>query len=85
MSKEKDEAADLRDIMAEERSRGRKQPQKVISLLERRKLRRLFEMITDSRYDERDYLEAIRDLGPQEGTPEFLYFVQLWHDYRGRF
>lgn len=84
MRDKEEEAADLRDIMAEERSRGRRQPKKSISLRERRKLRRLFDLITDSDCDEREYLAAIRDLGPQEGTAEFLYFVQLWRDYRGK-
>jgi hypothetical protein len=71
--------------MSEERSRGRKQPKKALSLSEQRKLRRLFDMITDASCEERDYVEAIRDLGPKDGSPEFLYFVRLWRRYHGKF
>lgn len=78
------EEEDLRDIMREETTRGRKQPKKAVSLRERRKLLRLFDMIRDSNCEERDFLEAIRDLGPKDGSPEFLYFAELWREYRGK-
>ncbi len=78
------EKEDLRDIMAEETTRGRKRPRKAVSLREQRKLRRLFDMIRDANCEERDYLEVIRELGPKDGSPEFLYFVRLWKEYRGK-
>ncbi len=78
------EDQDLRDIIAEDRTRGRKRPQKAVSLREQRKLRRLFDMIRDANCQERDFLEAIRDLGPKDGSPEFLYYVRLWREYRGK-
>ena len=73
---------ELKDLMAEERSRGRR-PIDMATKRERqlllKTLRRLLE-----KGDERGFLKVIRSAGIKDGTPEFLGFVRLWHEVQGR-
>ena len=73
---------ELRDLAAEEGSRGRKQPKKSLSLERERKLRRAVEMLTDQNCTEREYLQAIREIAP-DGSPEFAKAAELWKRMRG--
>lgn len=73
---------ELRDLAAEEGSRGRKQPKRLISRERDRKLRRAVGMLTDQNCTEREYLRAIREIAP-DGSPEFAKAAELWKRMRG--
>jgi hypothetical protein len=74
---------DLKDVIAAETSRGRSQPKQVMSLERKRKLQRAAARLADSNCTEREFLEAIRALGYEEGSPEFEQSVRLWREFRG--
>ncbi len=74
---------DLKDVIAAETSRGRSQPKRVISIERKRKLQRAAARLVDSNCTERQFLEAIRALGYEEGSPEFERCVRLWREFRG--
>ncbi|MGH9427753.1 MAG: hypothetical protein ACRD2L_15800 [Terriglobia bacterium] len=74
---------DLKDVIAEETSRGRPQPKRVMSIEKKRKLQRAAARLADSNCTEREFLEAIRALGYEEGSPEFEKCVKLWREFRG--
>jgi hypothetical protein len=74
---------DLHDIMAEEKSRGTRHQQKALTRKQRRKMELFVRMLSDSNCEEREVLDAIRDLGPKDGEPEFLRLWNLWKQYRG--
>jgi len=78
------EDSDLHDLMTEEKSRGTRAPQKAISIKQKRELTNIGRMILNRNCTKREYLQAIRDYGPQDGSPEFQRFVSLWDDYRGQ-
>jgi hypothetical protein len=78
------EDQELRDVVAAETSRGRKQPRKVLSIERRRLFQQAEEMLRDSNCDLRTYLEVIREIEPQEDSPEFVRAVKLWYDSRGK-
>jgi len=82
MAKEKD--VDLMQLMAEEGSRGRRHPVKAVTLERRRRIRKAIEMLTNKGCEKRDYLSGLRDLGLQDGSPEFQDFERVWDDYRGK-
>jgi tRNA nucleotidyltransferase/poly(A) polymerase len=69
MAEDKDQ--DLRDIRAEEATRGKKQPKKVLSLARRRVISEMAKMLQDPRCDQKTHLEVIREYGLQEGSDEF--------------
>lgn len=73
---------ELRDLTAEEGSRGRKQPKRAISLQRQRRLRRAVDMLTNQQCTEREYLDAIRQIAP-DGSPEFAQAFELWRRMRG--
>lgn len=78
-----DEDQDLRDIRAEETTRGKKQPKKALSLARRRMIAELARMLQDSRCDKETYLEVIREFGLQEESDEFRQLLALWRKRRG--
>ena len=83
MTKDKDE--DLRQVMAEERSRGSRHPKKGLTLERQRKLKRMAEMLGDEACQKQDFLTVLRDdFGLKEGSPEFQRCVKLWDEYRGK-
>ena len=75
---------DLDDVIKEERSRGRRQPVRASSLADRRKVQKLAELLGKHDCDEREFLQAIRDLGLKDGSEPFLRLVALWREHRGR-
>lgn len=75
---------DLRDVMAEESSRGRRQPKKSMTLEKKRRIERAATKLADSNCSEREFLAAIRELGYEEGSREFDACVKLWNARRGR-
>ena len=74
---------DLADVMKEETTRGTRHPQKAVSIKHRRELEKIGRMILDFNCTKKEYLQAIRDFGPQDGSKEFQRFVMLWDEYRG--
>jgi hypothetical protein len=78
-----DEDQDLRDIRAEETTRGKKQPKKALSLARRRMIAEMARMLQDPRCDKETYLEVIREYGLQEESDEFRQLLALWRKRRG--
>jgi hypothetical protein len=78
-----DKDQDLRDIQAEETTRGKKHPKKALSLERRRMIAQLARMLQDSRCDRQTYVEVIREFGLQEESDEFRQLLALWRKRRG--
>jgi len=78
-----DKDQDLRDIQAEETTRGKKQPKKALSLARRRMITQMARMLQDPRCDEETYVEVIREYGLQEESDEFRQLLALWRKRRG--
>ena len=78
-----DKDQDLRDIQAEETTRGKKHPKKALSLERRRMIAGLARMLQDSRCDKQTYVEVIREFGLQEESDEFRQLLALWRKRRG--
>jgi RNase P protein component len=76
--------ADLKNVMAEESSRGRRRPVRAVDLEVRRQLRRVMQLLADRNCDKRTFMAVVREeFGHQDGSPMFSKFVQAWDDYRG--
>jgi hypothetical protein len=83
VAKEKD--VDLKQVMAEERSRGRSHPVRAENLELERRARRIARMILDKHCERRDYMEVIRaDFGLKDESQEFQHYVKLWDAHRGK-
>jgi len=74
---------DLKDVMAEELSRGRRQPKKAVTLARQRMIRRVADILANPGCDKRLFPDVIRDYGIEEGSPEFLQLCELWDARRG--
>ena len=73
---------ELRQMMAEERSRGRRQPTNAISLERQRRIRVISKLLADKGCDKRRYLAVIReDFGLPDGSPEFLQYAKVWDEF----
>lgn len=73
--------ADVRDVIREERSRGRRP----ISTEARRRAKRLLVRELLAEEDEATFLESIRALGLQQGSTRWRNARNAWHDaWRGR-
>jgi len=79
-----DDDLDLRDIRAEETTRGRKQPRRAISLARQRMIRRVAQMLASPHCDEDTFLGAIREFGLPEDSEEFRQLLALWKKRHGR-
>ena len=77
-----DKDPDLEDMMIEERSRGRR-PVDMKTRRERQRLRRELRRLIKAR-DERGFIEAIRNVGLKDGSPEFLNALRVWRESQGR-
>jgi hypothetical protein len=78
-----DKDQELRDIQAEETTRGKKQPKKALSIVRQRMITRIASMLQDQRCSKETYLEVIREFGLQEESDEFHQLVALWRKRRG--
>ena len=78
-----DKDQELRDIRAEETTRGKKQPKKALSLVRQRMITRIASMLQDRRCSKETYLEVIREFGLQEESDEFRQLLALWRKRRG--
>jgi hypothetical protein len=74
---------DLRDIQAEETTRGKKQPKRALSLARQRMITRIARMLQDPRCDKETYLDVIREFGLREESDEFRQLLALWRKRRG--
>jgi hypothetical protein len=72
----------LDDIIAEDQSRGRKQPKKAISLERSRRIQKACRMLEDKNCSKREFLAAIRAIVP-DGSAEFLACAELWERFHG--
>jgi len=80
-TREKRDDMELRQVMAEEGSRGKPQPVYAVSLDFRRRMRFAAELLADPGCDREHYVEAIRDhFGLADGSPEFLLFLKAWDE-----
>jgi len=75
---------ELADIMQEESGRGKRHPEKALTISQRRKMYAFVRMIADGNCEDRDVANAIRALGPEEGSPEFQRLWDWWVRYRRR-
>jgi hypothetical protein len=76
---------DIQDVMAEESSRGRKQPKKLMTVERKRRIQRAAAKLADSNCTKEEFMEAIRELGYEERSKEFDACVKLWNSRRGKF
>jgi hypothetical protein len=77
------EKDDFKDIIAEETTRGRRQPKRALTLARERMIRKVADMLAAPGSDKRTFLEVIRDYGIKEGSPEFLQLCELWDERHG--
>jgi hypothetical protein len=77
------EKEDFKDVMAEEITRGRRQPKKAVTLARERMIRKVADMLADPGCDKRTFLAVIRDYGIKDGSPEFLQLCDLWDARHG--
>lgn len=77
------EEQDFKDVMAEEKSRGRRQQKKAITLARERMIRRMADLLADRNCEKRTFLAVIREYGIEEGSAEFLQLCELWDARHG--
>jgi len=77
------EKEDFKDIMAEEITRGRRQPKRAVTLARERMIRKVADMLANPGCDKRTFLAVIRDYGIKDGSPEFLQLCDLWDARHG--
>ena len=76
---------DLRDVMAEETSRGRKRPKKVRSLEETRRLRNIARLVRRKGYTEEEFISDLSEFVPDTASPEFRKLLKIWREFQRRF
>ena len=70
---------DIRDVMADEKGRGRRQPHSAEAVRRRAKLlQALRPLFADM--DEKRFREAMRTYGLREGSPEFEVALAIWRE-----
>ena len=73
----------LKDIQAEEKSRGTKRPIRALSRERERQLRRTAYLHKDPRCDFNTYVETIREFGLQADAEKYSQLISLWRKLRG--
>ncbi len=81
--KSEDTSWNVNDVMAEETSRGRKQPKKAVALARERMIRYLSRTLENPNYSRDDYVDAIRLFGLKDESAEFRMLLDLWRKRRG--
>lgn len=74
---------DLKDLLKEETSRGRKQPKKALSLERERAIRRIAQLLANPNCDRETFLETIREFGLTDESPEYRQLLALWRKRHG--
>ena len=72
---------DIRDVMAEEKGRGRRHPKDALARKQERELLRRFREAL-SLDDENDFIEAIRELGLGEDAQKLQKALRIWRASR---
>ena len=84
MAEKKD--TDLRDVMAKERSRGRRHPLQAENLEISRQIRKIIRMLGNKECSREQYITVLRgDLGLKDGSAKFQECLKVWDARRGRF
>jgi hypothetical protein len=78
-----DDRQDFSDVLAEETSRGRKQPKKSVSLERQRMIRRIAALLAKPDCDTEAYLETIHEFGLTDESPEYSQPLALWRKRHG--
>ena len=77
---------DLREVMAEEGSRGKRHPLRAKNLEISRQISKIIRMFDNKECSREDYVSVLRDdLGLKAGSVKFRECVKLWDARRGRF
>lgn len=74
---------EIRDVVREAENPGKLQ-KRVLVAERKRGFQKAAKMLADSRSTLNDYIDAIREIEPQEDSPEFVRAVELWHKCRGK-
>ena len=82
---EETERQELLDVMTEEGSRGRRQPKKVTSLEEIRRLKNIARLVRRRGYTEEEFIDDLTEFVPRRESPEFQRFLKIWRDYHRQF
>lgn len=79
-----DDESDIREVIQEEMQRGKfRRPVDLKTRKERAELLREFrELLKEG--DEREFLNALRALGIDPGSPAHLAALRVWHEQRRR-
>ena len=79
-----DDESDIRDVIQEEMQRGKlRRPVDLKTRKERAELLREFrELLKEG--DEPEFLNALRALGIDPGSPEHFAALRVWHEQRRR-
>jgi len=72
------EDQDLKDLVAEEKSRGSRHQKKAVTLARERMIRKVADLLADRSCEKRTFLAVIREYGIEEGSAEFLQLCELW-------
>lgn len=84
MSKMSDDRMDdMRDVIKEETSRGRKQPKKGLSIERERIIKRVAQLLANPNCDLETYEETIREFGLTDESPEYHQLLALWRKRHG--
>jgi hypothetical protein len=78
-----DRERDLRNLLKEETSRGRKQPKRALSLARERMIRQVAQLLADPNCDRETFLETIREYGLTDESPEYRQLLALWRKRHG--
>ena len=80
---QEDRERELNDVLKEERSRGRKQPRKALSLERERAIRRIAQLLANPNCDRETFLETIHEFGLTDESPEYRQLLALWRKRHG--
>ena len=77
-----DEDREIADVRAEESTRGRRQPKRLMTRERKRRIERAAQMLAESNCSTEEFLETIRELGYKEGSKEFDDCLKAWNSRR---
>ena len=75
--------ADMKQLMAEESSRGRRHPVRATDLEIKRQFLIVKRLLADRNCDRRKFMAVLREeFGHQDGSPMFLKYLKAWDELR---
>jgi hypothetical protein len=78
-----DRMENMRDVIKEETSRGRKQPKKALSIERERIIKRAAQLLANPNCDRETYEETIHEFGLTDESPEYRQLLALWKKRHG--